>query len=70
MKKIFTLEESLLRLPKSPDVIKEFIESEIKMVKNIENGPDDFVVKKILAYAKALTVLKTKENGNVNVILN
>jgi hypothetical protein len=70
MKKFFTLEESIFRLLKSPDFIKSFIDSELKIVDNINKGPDDFTVKKILDYAKALSVIKSKKTGNINVILN
>jgi hypothetical protein len=70
MKKIFTLEESILQLPKSPNLIKSFIDSELKMVENINKGPDGFTVKKILDYAKALSVMKSERTGNINLILN
>ena len=70
MRKVFTLEESILRLPKSPEVIKRFVDSELSVVENIQKGPDKLLVDKILGYAKALSVIKTERNGNVNVILN
>ena len=70
MRKFSTLEENILLSPNSPKKIKLFINSELRKIRLIEKGPNEYAVKMILNYAKALSVHKTKKTGTVNVILN
>lgn len=70
MRKLSTLYENLLITSNCSKCLKQFINSELKKVKLIENGPSETAVKSILGYAKALSVHQTKNIGTVNVILN
>ncbi len=70
MRKLSTLYENILLTTNCPECLKQFIDSDLKKVELIENGPSEMSVRSILSYAKALSVHKTKKIGIVNVILN
>lgn len=70
MRKLSTLYKIIqlpAHCPKSP---KQFIDSELQKVRLIEKGPSEMTVRRILSYAKALSVHNTNSIGVVNVILN
>ncbi len=70
MRKLSTLDENILLSPNYPKTLKLFINSELKKMRLLGDGPSELTVKTILSYAKALSVHKTKKIGMVNVILN
>lgn len=70
MRKNSTLEENILLTPDYPKTLKRFINSELKKISLLSEGPKESTVQKILGYAKALSVHKTRKTGTVNVILN
>lgn len=70
MRKLSTLYKNIQLSTHCPKSQKQFIDSELQKVRLIEKGPSEMAVRKILSYAKALSVHKTNSIGAVNVILN
>ncbi len=70
MRKLSTLYQNILLSSDHPQCLKQFLDSELRMVELIKGGPDEMAIKSILGYAKALSIHKTENIGIVNVILN
>ncbi len=41
-----------------------------QLIKAMQDGPGDQVLRNILAYSRSLEVVKTKSTGAVNVVMN
>ena len=70
MKKTFTLSENILKQSLSPEEMDLSMLDGFDMKVDTKVGPSERVLQNIFGYAKALSVIKTKMTGNVNLILN
>ena len=71
MKNFFTLYHEILDIPNAISPPEVFLcESKLDMVESFQDGPGKIVMLNLLNYARALSVIKTKNAGIINVVLN
>ena len=71
MKDSFTLDEFILfSTGFASESELEMVEAKRQTGTEIPAGPDKRIISNILNYSRALSVMKTKQAGNVNLLLN